>query len=209
LSDQLSLFSAPSPEKPRPLEEAQVGPAALPYELTELALQLPRELYLGTSSWFFPGWNGIVWDREAPEAALARHGLAAYASHPLLKTVCIDRAFHAPLEKAQYAAYAAQVPERFRFVVKAPWSCTAAWTRPDGGKPVGNPTFLDARVAIDTFITPCTEGLGEKAGVLLFQFPPLGRARLREPGRFVSRPCPRDRSTRSRCAMPRSLRGDS
>jgi uncharacterized protein YecE (DUF72 family) len=113
--------------------------------------------------------------------------LAAYASHPLLKTVCIDRAFHAPLEKAQYAAYAAQVPERFRFVVKAPWSCTAAWTRPDGGKPVGNPTFLDARVAIDTFITPCTEGLGEKAGVLLFQFPPLGRARLREPGRFVER----------------------
>ena len=187
MADQLSLFGAPPPERRPTAEAPPVGPAALPYELTELALQLPRELYLGTSSWFFPGWNGIVWDREAPEAALARHGLPAYASHPLLKTVCIDRSFYAPLDQAQYAEYAAQVPERFRFVVKAPSACTAAWTRADGGKPVGNPSFLDARLAVDTFVAPCCEGLGEKAGVLLFQFPPLGRARLREPGRFVER----------------------
>ena len=187
MADQLPLFEARPPERPPTPDTTAVGPAVLPYELTELALQLPRELYLGTSSWFFPGWNGIVWDREAPEATLARHGLPAYASHPLLKTVCIDRSFYAPLDTAQYAAYAAQVPERFRFVVKAPAACTAAWTRVDGGKPVGNPTFLDAHLAVESFVAPCCEGLGDKAGVLLFQFPPLGRARLREPARFVAR----------------------
>ena len=186
-ADQLPLFKTPSSRRRKEPDGAAVGPAPVPHETTEIARQLPRELYLGTSSWFFPGWRGLVWDRAAPETTLARHGLEVYSRHPLLKTVCIDRAFHAPLERAQYAAYAEQVPERFRFVVKAPSLCTTAWTRPEGGKPVGNPSFLDARVAIETFVEPCCAGLGAKAGVLLFQFPPVGRARLREPGRFTER----------------------
>lgn len=186
MADQLPLFSAPEPE-PQRTDEAAVGPAPVAHALVELARRVPRELHLGTSSWFFPGWAGLVWDRAAPEATLARHGLQAYSKHPLLRTVCIDRSFYAPLARAVYADYASQVPERFRFVVKAPGAITTAWTRPDGGKPVSNPDFLDARRAIDEFIDPCCEGLGAKAGVLLFQFPPLGRARLREPGRFAER----------------------
>jgi uncharacterized protein YecE (DUF72 family) len=187
MADQLPLFSAPGPSRPRNSDDAIVGPAAIPHDLVELARQLPRELYLGTSSWFFPGWQGLVWDRAATESTLARHGLQAYSRHPLLRTVCIDRSFYAPLDRAQYATYASQVPDRFRFVVKAPAAFTTAWTGPDGGKPVSNPGFLDVQRAIDEFITPGCEGLGAKAGVLLFQFPPLGRARLREPGRFAER----------------------
>ena len=186
-ADQLPLFSAPGPPRPELRDNATVGAAAVPHETVELARQLPRELYLGTSSWFFPGWQGLVWDRTATEGTLAHEGLEAYSKHPLFKTVCIDRSFYAPLDRAQYAAYAKQVPERFRFVVKAPSACTAAWTRPDGGKPVGNPSFLDASVAVQTFVEPCCEGLGAKTGVLLFQFPPLGHARLREPTRFAQR----------------------
>ena len=187
MADQLPLFSAPDPSRPPANDAATVGPAAVPHELVELARQLPRELYLGTSSWFFPGWHGLVWDRAPPEATLARQGLQAYSRHPLLRTVCVDRTFYAPLDRAQYAAYGSQVPDRFRFVVKAPAAFTTAWTRPDGGKPVANPGFLDARRAIDEFIAPCSEGLGPKAGALIFQFPPLGRARLREPRRFAER----------------------
>jgi uncharacterized protein YecE (DUF72 family) len=187
MADQLSLFSSAQPPRAAAAESNVVGPATLAYEMTELALQLPRELYLGTSSWFFPGWNGLVWDREASEETLAHHGLPAYSSHPLLKTVCLDRSFYAPLPRAQYAAYAGQVPERFRFVVKGPATCTAAWMRKDGGKPVGNATFLDAQLALKSFVEPCLAGLGDKAGVLLFQFPPLGRARLRQPSRFVAK----------------------
>jgi uncharacterized protein YecE (DUF72 family) len=185
-ADQLPLFTTPSSRRPKE-NEAALGPAPVPHQTTEIARQLPRELYLGTSSWFFPGWQGLVWDRAASETTLAGHGLEAYSRHPLLKAVCIDRSFYAPLDRAQYAAYAGQVPERFRFVVKAPSLCTTAWTRPEGGKPVGNASFLDPRVAIETFIEPCCAGLAEKAGVLLFQFSPVGRARLREPGRFAER----------------------
>ena len=187
MADQLPLFSAPEPEPPSKNDASTVGPAAVAHEVVELARQLPRELHLGTSSWYFPGWHGLVWDRAAPEATLARHGLRAYSKHPLLRTVCIDRSFYAPLERAQYEEYANQVPDRFRFVVKAPGAVTTAWTRPDGGKPVANPSFLDPQRAMEEFIAPCSAGLGNKAGVLLFQFPPMGRARLREPARFAER----------------------
>ena len=42
----------------------------------------------GTSSWSFPGWAGIVYDSKVSQTTLARHGLAAYARHPLFRTVC-------------------------------------------------------------------------------------------------------------------------
>jgi uncharacterized protein YecE (DUF72 family) len=36
-------------------------------------------------------------------------------------------------------------------------------------------------------VAPAAEGLGEKLGVLLFQFPPLPRAETRDPARFAAR----------------------
>ena len=59
-----------------------------------------------------------MWD-EGPysEAVLAKNGLSAYAQHPLLRCVGIDRSFYRPLTEAQYARYAGQVPDDFRFVV--------------------------------------------------------------------------------------------
>ena len=187
MADQLPLFPPSAPKRAKlEAETAVVGAAAVPHELTELGRQLPRHLYLGTSSWFFPGWQGLVWDRAASEAVLARHGLPAYARHPLFSTVGIDRSFYAPLDRAQYAAYAQQVPADFRFVIKAPSACTASWLRLEG-KLAGNPTFLDSNFAIEQFVKPCLEGLGAKAGALLFQFPPLGRAQTRAPARLAQR----------------------
>ena len=148
---------------------------------------MPRGLYLGTSSWFFPGWHGLVWDHPADEATLSREGLRAYSAHPLFRTVCVDRAFYAPLDRAQYSVLADQVPDHFRFVIKAPAACTQGWVRDTTGKPQANATFLDPRCARERFVEPCLSGLGAKAGALLFQFSPIGRALLRERGRFVQR----------------------
>ena len=36
-----------------------------------------------------------------------------------------------------------------------------------------NPGFLDPRLAVDTFVRPAIEGLGTKAGALVFQISPL------------------------------------
>jgi uncharacterized protein YecE (DUF72 family) len=178
---QLSLFP----------EHERVGPAELAPGLGRLGAALPRRLRLGTSSWSFPGWAGLVWDRAHGAERLAREGLAAYAQHPLLRAVGLDRTYYAPLPSHALAAYAAQVPEDFRFLVKAHEACTLArFPRgPRGGPAPGapNPRFLDAAYASEAVVAPFVEGLGAKGGVLVFQFPPQDEGALGGPDAFAER----------------------
>ena len=155
---------------------AAVDPADFDESLTRLGRLLPRSVHLGTSSWFFPGWRDLVWrgDSDYTESQLARHGLSAYARHPLFRSVGIDRTFYQPLAAHEYARYADQVPSGFRFVVKAPAMIADAAMRGKRGEPIElNPLFLDASAAVDHFVQPAIEGLGERAGPLLFQLSPL------------------------------------
>jgi uncharacterized protein YecE (DUF72 family) len=165
-----------------------VLPAAPSPDVLDCAQALPSQVRLGTSSWSFPGWEGIVYGEAYSDSKLARDGLAAYGAHPLLRTVSIDRSFYAPLSVADYLRYAQQVPDDFRFVVKAPASVTDASLRAERGEPIAeNPCFLDAKLAAAEFVTPCLAGLGAKAGSLVFQLPPLPERILAEPIAFVER----------------------
>ena len=165
-----------------------VLPAAFPPELAELAASLPPQIHLGTSSWSFPGWEGIVYGEAYSDSKLSRDGLTAYGIHPLLRTVSLDRSFYAPLSIAEYLRYAQQVPDDFRFIVKAPASVTDATVRGERGEPVAdNPCFLDAELAAREFVEPCLAGLGAKAGVLVFQCSPLPERMLAEPAAWVER----------------------
>jgi uncharacterized protein YecE (DUF72 family) len=156
-----------------------------------LGAQLPPGLHLGTSSWTFPGWKGLVYDCEVTPARLAREGLASYSQHPLLRTVGVDRTFYAPISTATFAGYAAQVPPGFRFLVKAHEACTLArWPmhqRYGDLRGQLNERFLDAAYARDLVVAPFVEGLGEKAGPLVFQLPPQDTHDLGGHGPFVER----------------------
>ncbi len=190
---QRSLFD----DEPRPAGDrrglAPVEPAAVEPAVQRLASALPPRIRLGTSSWSFPGWAGLVYaagsGRPPGEQRLARAGLAAYARHPLFRTVSLDRTFYAPLAAGEFAAYAAQVPADFRFVVKAPAAITdPVVRRPGSGEPSrDNATFLDARLATESFVRPALAGLGDRAGPLVFQFPPLGSRLLADPPRLAAR----------------------
>jgi len=193
---QLHLFGPPEPP---PKARRAAGKTAVPIDLAPVpgdlaatARKLPPELRLGTSSWSFPGWAGIVWGEGAAvsEARLAREGLAVYARHPLLRAVGLDRTYYAPLAADEYARYASQVPEDFGFLVKALRDCTwpdAPSGAAPGSAPSANPRFLDAAFATDAVVGPILEGLGAKAGPLLFQFPPLDLAALGGATRFAAR----------------------
>jgi uncharacterized protein YecE (DUF72 family) len=188
---QRGLFEpAPAPESPKrvPRGRGELAPAPVSPELGAIAAQLPTDLRMGTSSWSFPGWRGIVYDGAASQAELARTGLAAYARHPLLRAVGVDRTYYAPVTAAVLAEYAGQVPEDFRFLVKAASLVTDPVIRGERGAPgSANERFLDAGFATEFCVAPFVEGLGTKAGVLLFQFPPLGRELARRPEAFVER----------------------
>ncbi|MBA4722700.1 MAG: DUF72 domain-containing protein [Alcanivorax sp.] len=154
--------------------------------LIPLAADLPEALRMGTSSWHYPGWAGLVWDKLYSEEQLSRRGLDAYARHPLFRAVGLDRGFYRPLSVDQYADHAEQVPDDFRFVVKAPSRVTDALLRGAGGKGQKiNPDFLDATAAQAEFIEPAGIGLGPKLGALVFQISPLPAHWLKEMERLI------------------------
>ncbi|MBT9557008.1 MAG: DUF72 domain-containing protein [Myxococcales bacterium] len=178
---QLALFDAPAP--------SWVPAAPPPAELLRLAADLPPSLRFGTSSWSYPGWTGTVYGhlagRVATTSELAWRGLNAYASHPLLGAVGIDRSYYAPVPEGDFASYRAQFeaagrPIPARYLVKVGKDITLPWGR--SGK---NPHFLNADLAIAGWLAPAEAGLGP--GVIhLLQLSPMGKA-AGGPARFAER----------------------
>jgi uncharacterized protein YecE (DUF72 family) len=179
---QLQMFGLPA-ESTGP-----VGPAEPRPEDARLAAALPAGLRLGTSSWSFPGWEGLVYDRRASEQVLARRGLGAYAQHPLLGAVGVDRTYYAPVEREVFAGYAEAVPGRFRFLVKALQEVTTPWFREarSDRRAGTNERFLDPAFAAEVVLAPLA-ALAAREVVLLLQFPPLNVPGIGGPGGFLRR----------------------
>lgn len=178
MTDQDDLFGAP-PEAPGKKSARGVLPAPPVAEDIELAARLSPHVHLGTSTWSYPGWQGLVWAGRHSESTLSRTGLPAYSAHPLLRAVGIDRGFYRPLAASEFQRHAEQVPPGFRFTVKAPGLVTDALLRSEDGRgQQPNPLFLDPTAALQDFIEPAYEGLGATLGALVFQISPLPGARL-------------------------------
>ena len=174
IEGQLSLFpELEPPSEPQPWAAGTWSP-------------WPPGLSVGTSSWSFPGWAGLVYDRKYSDSQLAREGLQAYSRHPLLNAVGIDRSYYGPVSREEHARYASQVPEHFRFLVKAPERLTMARfprNRPLAGQL--NPEFLSPQLALEEWIKPALQGLGQKLGCLLLQFPPTSPQAVGGPAGFA------------------------
>ncbi len=154
----------------------ELEPGSLAEETAELAQQLPPALRLGTMSWTFPGWIGRVYGPHTKPAQLAHSGLSAYVKQPLLRTVELDSSYYQPPTLEQFQSLASQVPDNFRFVVKAHNDCTAVVS--------GNSRLLEPGYATERVIAPYAEGLKEKGALLLFQFSPFT---VRHPKRFADK----------------------
>jgi uncharacterized protein YecE (DUF72 family) len=170
-------------ELPPPVLEA-VAPSSMH---VELAARLPASIRVGAMTWSYPGWRGIVYAQSASEKQLANYGLTAYAQLPLLRAAEIDRAYYEPLSAAAYRRYAEQVPPEFRFLVKAHEDSTVAryplHARYGKKRGLDNPLFLDTGHA-QRVLDAMREGLAERLGGVLFQFPPQD---ISEPRRFADR----------------------
>ncbi|MEP6800799.1 MAG: DUF72 domain-containing protein [Acidobacteriota bacterium] len=180
-SGQIPLFPAataavaPSPAEQRLGRERD---AAL-----VLKERLPRNVRFGTSSWSFPGWEGIVYPRRATASRLAREGLIEYARHPLLTTVGIDRSFYAPIPREDLRAYGSQLPEGFLCCAKAPAAVTGAALL---GTRAANPDFLNPGRFEEEMLAPFREEFADHTGPFLLQFPPAPRECRLTPGAFAS-----------------------
>jgi uncharacterized protein YecE (DUF72 family) len=164
-----------------------VRPAAPSPEILQLAKRLPKNLHMGTSSLSFPGWAGIVYAEQYRTSVLARHGLRAYAQHPLLNALNIDSTFYKPPDVELLTQQAALVPEDFRFVVKAYAGLTTTPDTPRARERGIEPVFLDSEFATRAVIRPLMQAFGAKLAAVLFQFSPLGWRLTRQPETFVAR----------------------
>lgn len=200
--EQPALFafaSEPAPDAPPKPESKpdRVAPVPIDDETARLAQALPANIHLGTSSWSFPGWAGLVYAREESQTALARHGLRAYASCPIFRSVGVDKTFYRPALERDYAEMAAAVPAGFRFLVKAHQALTQPhedYRSQDeaarlAARVAGDASalFLDAAYARDFIIAPTVQGLRETCGPIVFQFPALRVATLGGAARLIDR----------------------
>lgn len=164
---QLDLFTSGA--------EAERTPAVRPASGDLGGAELPSWVRGGTSSWTFPGWGeGLVYEGRPDAKLLARDGLRAYARRGPFRAVGLDKTFYRPAPTAEFERLASQVDEDFRFLVKAHRDCTSVFVRDpaDARRMIRNPRFLDAAYAVAAVVEPASLGLGNRLGVILFQFSP-------------------------------------
>ena len=189
---QLSLFdesdgaasavqgtSPPAADVPR-LEQAY-------REARDVATRLPASMRFGTSSWSFPGWKGIVYERDLPQTSLSREGLREYARHPLLRTVGIDRSYYAPIPIDDLKRYADQLPAGFPCCMKAPAGVTATFVGGRGAPLEPNPAFLSAGRFIEEVLEPCALVFRGHTGPFIFECPALPREAPPDAAMFIDK----------------------
>lgn len=189
MADQLGLFE--SDGHTRRGTAAAGGPPAPGSSLEQryerfrvLAASLPPTLRMGTSSWSFPGWQGIVYARRHGASVLSRDGLREYARHPLLRTVGIDRSFYAPIPDSDLAHYASSLPDGFPCCTKAPSAVTSA-TLCDRGRHRPNPDFLSVARFERDVLEPVARQFGDHAGPFILQFSPTSNSHSADAQAFV------------------------
>lgn len=153
-----------------------------------------RGVFLGTSSWKYPGWLGRVY-------AASRYKTRNSFSQKKFNQTCLeeyarvfpavggDFSFYQFPSAAYWERLMGQVPAGFQFGLKVPEEITAErWPRlPRYGKQAGqdNESFLDAGLLIERFLRPL-ERHREKVGVIMFEFGTIRGGPLSEPKTFAA-----------------------
>jgi uncharacterized protein YecE (DUF72 family) len=145
----------------------------------QTANDLARQgLYIGTSSWKYPGWRGqlyeedrYIWRGRWSDARFERQCLTEYAQ--VFKTVCVDAAYYQFPDPGSLEEMASQAPDDFRFTFKVTDQITIKRfaNLPRHGRRAGanNQDFLNADLFASEFLAPC-QPLKEKVGFLIFEF---------------------------------------
>lgn len=147
----------------------------------KVALLAKAGVYVGTSSWKYEGWLGLIY---APERYLTRGKfsrakfesacLAEYAE--TFKTVCADAGYYQFPSTKMLDGYFSQVPSDFKLSIKVTEDITVKQfpNLPRYGKRAGqiNERFLDADLFITSFLGPLTP-YRSQIGTLFFEFSPF------------------------------------
>ncbi len=135
-------------------------------------------VFIGTSSWKYPGWCGQLYDPDRyayrgrfSQSRFEKTCLREYAE--VFKTVSVDAAYYKFPDGNYLGELISQVPAEFQFALKVTDEITIKRfpNLPRFGERAGqpNPNFLDAELFASRFLEPCTPFKGN-IGLLMFEF---------------------------------------
>jgi len=148
-------------------------------ELAQKATDLAASgVFIGTSSWKYPGWRGMIYDSARYEyrgkfaqTRFNRDCLAEYAE--VFKTVCVDAAYYTFPSQQYLEGMVNQTPDDFLFGFKVTDAITIKKfpNLPRFGETAGKPNenFLNAELFTKAFLRPC-EAVRSSVGLLMFEF---------------------------------------
>ena len=152
------------------LSAKEVAPHVVSPLMLERATRLPRYVHMGLMGWASPEWIGSIYDEVSPAEGLASQGLKAYCSHPLLRTVSLERHAYVPYRQDDFLRIRAQLPEAYPCVLRAPLYWTNPTLRDRQGRETGsNPDFLNFEKARASTIDEPLAGLGLHFKVLMIE----------------------------------------
>jgi uncharacterized protein YecE (DUF72 family) len=153
--------------------QARTGPAPKPpFDPRELFHLAARGVYLGTSSWKYRGWEGLIYQGGySSEAQFQRASLREYTSY--FPCVGVDFTYFAWPVPDMMAYLVESTPENFRLCPKVTKRITLSSfpDLPAYGKWAGkkNPDFLNVDLFVDQFLKPIARLKG-RLGIVLFEF---------------------------------------
>lgn len=143
-----------------------------------MAALAAQGVYLGTSSWKYRGWCGMLYDESRyvfrnrfAETRFERECLTEYSQ--VFKTVCVDAAYYKFPDYRYLEGMTQQVPTDFQFAFKVTDEITIKRFSdlPRHGIRAGKPNenFLNAELFESAFLKPC-EAIRNQVGLLMFEF---------------------------------------
>jgi uncharacterized protein YecE (DUF72 family) len=158
-----------------------------------LASLAQRRIFLGASSWKYPGWLAQIYtpERYASRGKFSKKRfesecIAEYAE--VFPIVCGDFAFYQFPTADFWSNLFGRTPERFQFALKVPEQITRMEFPdiPRYGAQAGqkNTSFLDAGLLKSAFLDPL-EPHRKRLAPIIFEFGPLPRADAQEPAKFL------------------------
>jgi uncharacterized protein YecE (DUF72 family) len=142
-----------------------------------------KGIYVGTSSWKYEGWLGLIYSPEKymryfkqgpPKLLKGRFQKECLAEYAMtFKTVCLDAGFYQFPTPQMLEGYFSQVPSDFRLSLKVTEDITVLRfpNLPRYGSKAGqiNPRFLDAELFVSQFLAPLVP-YRDRVGTLIFEF---------------------------------------
>jgi uncharacterized protein YecE (DUF72 family) len=170
---------------------SEIATSALdPATLERLGSRIPESVRFGTSTWNYPGWQGLVYHQDyGPKGAAARM-LREYSAFPLFRTVGIDSSYYGPPTEAVLTSYAEHLPSGFPCVSKV-WgqltihTFTQAQDQERAGK--ANPDFLNPDLFIEEIYEPYRRHFAGNTGPFVFEFQTIAKYSGMDPQRFADR----------------------